>query len=119
MYRISKQFEFAASHVLEGLAPGHKCGRLHGHNYRIELVLESNDLDSTGFVEDYGGLADFRDYLASTLDHQHLNDALWNIGNPSAENLARHLYDIASKTHPFVAAVRVSETQATWAEYRP
>lgn len=116
-YRIAKSFEFAASHQLEGLAPDHKCARLHGHNYKVQLILESRVLSSEGFVEDYGDLADFRKYLDCRLDHRHLNDVLPEVGNPTAENLARHLWCVARHQHPDVIAVRVSETPNTWAEF--
>ena len=39
MFSISKQFHFCASHIIEGVPEGHPCGRLHGHNYVVELVL--------------------------------------------------------------------------------
>jgi 6-pyruvoyltetrahydropterin/6-carboxytetrahydropterin synthase len=50
VYRIAKTFHFSASHVIEGLPESHPCGRLHGHNYEVTLVLESDRLDRVGFV---------------------------------------------------------------------
>ena len=44
MYRIGKQFEFSSCHQLFGLAPGHKCGRRHGHNYKVQVVLRSDSI---------------------------------------------------------------------------
>lgn len=117
MYKITKQFQFSASHILEGLVEGHKCGRLHGHNYIVELELQSFRLDDTGFVIDYGDLSPFKQYIDENLDHRHLNDIMKN--QTSAENLARFLYDRAKERWSQVTAVRVSETAKTWAEYRP
>lgn len=118
MYRISKTFSFEASHVLEGLPEGHKCGQLHGHSYKVELVLTAKQLDERGFVIDFGDLASFGCWVKDHLDHAHLNDVVRE--QPSAENLAGLLWRIASDLlGDRVEAVRVLETAKTWAEYRP
>lgn len=117
MYRITKQFHFSASHVLLGLPDGHPCGRLHGHNYLVEIELSAGAVDDRGFVVDYGDLAPLKRYIDDTVDHRHLNDIV--PGQPSAENIARHLFDWCAALWPQVTAVRVSETPKTWAEYRP
>lgn len=117
MYTITKQFSFSASHALDRLPEGHPCARLHGHNYVVELVLQSAELNADGFVRDYNELAPFKNFIDEKLDHRHLNDV---INRPStAESLARFLYDLAKGMWPEVVAVRVSETPKTWAEYRP
>jgi len=116
LYRIAKRFAFSASHSLSTLEEGHPCSRLHGHNYEIELELSSDKLVD-GMVVDYGDLSDFKLWIDSMLDHRHLNDCLED--EPTAENMARALYEVAKVHHPEVSAVRVSETPKTWAEYRP
>jgi 6-pyruvoyltetrahydropterin/6-carboxytetrahydropterin synthase len=119
-YRISKQFTFDASHQLDTLPAGHKCARLHGHTYRAEIVLAAADVDEHGFIIDFADLTSLGTYIAGHLDHRHLNDVLEVPA--TSENLARHLYDWCT-THlnlpsrAYAAAVRVSETPATWAEY--
>ncbi|MFE4667815.1 6-pyruvoyl tetrahydropterin synthase family protein [Streptomyces sp. NPDC056716] len=117
--RITKKFEFSASHQLSGLAEGHQCARLHGHNYVVELELSADltELTPTGFVRDYGELAPFKSWLDGTLDHRHLNDLVDS--NPTAEHLAVWLYERWSKELPELTSVRISETPKTWAEYRP
>ncbi len=117
MYTISKQFSFSASHILDHLPEEHPCARLHGHNYVVEVVLESSELNADGFVKDYGDLEPLKSFIDEKLDHQHLNDVM--DGPTSAENIARFLYEFARGLWPEVAAVRVSETPRTWAEYRP
>jgi len=117
LYTIAKQFTFEASHVLSQLPQGHQCSRLHGHSYRVEIILQSPTLDGRGFVLDYGDLSDFRYLISSQLDHRHLNDVLKDIP-PTAENIARWLYDQAKKQYPQMIAIRVYETINTWAEYR-
>lgn len=117
MYTISKQFTFSASHQLVHLPQDHKCARLHGHNYTVEIVLASRDLDEYGFVVDYGDLEPFRRFIEEHLEHRHLNDVMPH--HTTAENIARWLYETACNLFPQTVAVRVSETARTWAEYRP
>lgn len=119
MYRITKQFAFSASHKLDHLPEEHPCARLHGHNYVVEVVLESRELNESGFVRDYGELAPLKSFIDERLDHRHLEDVLPEGMISSAENIARFLYDFAAARWPETAAVRVSETPKTWAEYRP
>lgn len=115
MYTISKEFHFSASHILHGLEEGHPCGRLHGHNYVIIVELSAYDVDENGFVEDYGKLKDIGKYIDENLDHRHLNDVL--IGQPSAENIARHFFEKFKHAHPMITAVYVKETPKTIAKY--
>lgn len=120
-YRIGKKFEFAASHQLVLLHPSHKCSRLHGHNYVVELTVTAplghEELDGNGFVKDYGELAPFKNYIDTMLDHRHLNDTLGD--KATAEVLAQHLFDVAKRYLPDVQiyCVRVQETPNTFAEY--
>jgi 6-pyruvoyltetrahydropterin/6-carboxytetrahydropterin synthase len=119
-YIIGKQFSFAASHHLDRLPPGHKCARLHGHTYSVQVLLESEEVDEAGFVADFADLDPLGRYIDTRLDHRDLNEAL-DI-QPSCELLARHLFgwcrDHLAAGH-LVAAVRVSESPGTWAEFRP
>lgn len=117
-YTISKQFEFSASHQLLGLADNHPCARHHGHNYKVAVELAATELNAVGFVVDYNDLKPLRDHIDTVFDHRHLNDVL--IVNPTAENIARYFF-VWCRQQPWgdkVVAVRVSETDKTWAEYR-
>ena len=115
MYKISKEFSFSASHQLEGLPQNHPCSKIHGHNYIVKVFLKSETLNETGFVRDYRELDSVKRYIDETLDHQHLNDVL--TFNPTAENIAKFLYDTFKKDIPEVYAVEVSETPKTSAIY--
>lgn len=120
--KISKDFGFSASHVLDGLPPTHKCTRLHGHSYRVRVTL-SGQADEMGFVLDLCELAWVREVIDAELDHRHLNDIL--DVNPTAENLAAWL---ARRIVTWLATrperhridgleVGVSETQSSWVVY--
>jgi 6-pyruvoyltetrahydropterin/6-carboxytetrahydropterin synthase len=90
---------------------------LHGHNYKIEVELQSQTLDSHGFVCDYLDLVILKNYIDDNLDHRHLNDVLGN-DNVTAEKIAKHLYDFCKKHWEQTSAIRVYETDKTCAEYR-
>lgn len=115
MYKISKQFAFSASHILKGLRDDHPCARLHGHNYVVTVHLKSENLDEYGFVKDYRELSFIKNYIDSYLDHRHLND-VFNV-NPTAENIAKKLFDIFSVQIPQLYAIEISETPKTTAVY--
>ncbi len=117
MFRISKEFSFSASHILDCLGEGHPCARLHGHNYVVTVHLQSENLDEYGFVVDYRDLQLVKDYIDNRLDHRHLNDLF--PFHPTAENIARHLYEQFRDSLPQMYAVEVSETPKTSAIYEP
>lgn len=122
MFTIAKRFSFAASHVLTAVPEGHKCRRLHGHNYEVEVVCAAAELDDSGMVVDYLALDPVGELIARTVDHRHLNDVI--DGEPTAERLAWWLYESLKSQLPAevagtLVAVRVHETPRTWAEYRP
>jgi 6-pyruvoyltetrahydropterin/6-carboxytetrahydropterin synthase len=131
-YRISKSWNFAASHTIDTLPEGHKCKRLHGHTYTVTLELSSEKLDEHGFVVDFAKLDAFGDWV-SELDHRHLNDVLRDtrldnkaemirraakFTNPTCENLADWILSQWKHCLPQLVAVRVSESPTTWAEVR-
>ena len=121
-YTIAKRFAFSASHTLSAVPEGHKCRRLHGHNYEIEVLCAAEELDDRGMVLDYFDLDPVKQFVDDTVDHRHLNDVL--PGEPTAERLAHWFYDSLRATLPPSVAerlvgIRVHETPKTWAEYRP
>ncbi len=118
MYTIYKEYHFSASHQLHDLPQDHPCSRMHGHNYVVEVELQSETLNKHGFVRDYRELDALKQYIDSKLDHRHLNDELGD-DNVTAENLAKHLYDWCKNKWEEVSAVRVRETPKSCAEYRP
>lgn len=117
-YRISKDFAFSASHQLHGLPDGHPCTRLHGHNYRVRVVVSANQLNSLDMVCDYANLDPLGDWIRDNLDHRHLNDVFTD-ANLTAEYLACCLLSVTDTQcllpDSRSLAVGVSETPKTWA----
>jgi 6-pyruvoyltetrahydropterin/6-carboxytetrahydropterin synthase len=101
---------FSAAHFLKGYKG--KCEKVHGHTFEVEAALRVEDLDAVGIGVDF---SEIKKALASVLpDHTLLNEAY--PFNPSAENLALHLYGELKKRYP-VRAVTVWESEDASATY--
>jgi 6-pyruvoyltetrahydropterin/6-carboxytetrahydropterin synthase len=119
-WTIEKHFDFEASHRLPHVPAGHKCGRMHGHSYRVVFRLETSQLltgEDAGMVFEYGKLAAVVSPLVDALDHRTLNDVR-GLDNPTTEILARWFFDSVRASLPFLAAVVVYESRTTRCEYR-
>lgn len=90
MFRARVIHTFSAAHRLREYQGD--CERLHGHNYRVEVVVQSPVLDSIGIVMDFRELKAMLKEVLGTLDHQYLNDLEpFRENNPSAEHIAQHI----------------------------
>lgn len=118
MFTIGKRFTFDAAHSLPHLPAEHKCSRLHGHTYTVEVELAAPHVTADGFVRDYGDLRVVKDWLDQHLDHRDLNAVVLDMPT-TAECLARYLYRVVKNLVPETTAVTVCETPSTWATYRP
>ncbi len=105
---IFKDFTFEAAHRLPHVPPGHKCARLHGHTFRVELHVRGPVGAQSGWVMDFADLkAAFRPLL-ERLDHHYLNE-IEGLENPTSENLARWIWQ-RLECHLPLARVVVRET---------
>ena len=126
MYFVTREFSFDSAHSLRGYKG--KCAQIHGHEYRVEVTCESNELDVLGMVIDFGILNKIlKEQISDVYDHTMLNDMKpFDVLNPTAENMAQVFYDIIV-THVshtvgrsvYVTSVRVWESSKSVAEYRP
>ena len=114
--KISQAFSFEAAHLLPNVAKGHRCRRLHGHSYRVELLLEGPVDPATGFVADFFAIEAAFKPLLERLDHRYLND-VEGLENPTAENIAIWIWERVKTALLQLASVIVFETQDCWAEY--
>jgi 6-pyruvoyltetrahydropterin/6-carboxytetrahydropterin synthase len=114
--KITQGFTFEAAHRLPRVPETHRCYRMHGHSYRVELRLEGPVSTDTGFVVDFFDVeAAFRPLL-ERLDHHCLNE-IEGLENPTAENIAIWIWDRIKPILPQTVAVLVYETPQCWAEY--
>lgn len=114
---LYKQFTFEAAHRLPNVPAGHKCARLHGHSFGVELRV-SGPLDpALGWVMDFADIkAAFRP-IHDQLDHHYLNE-IPGLENPTSEVLAVWIWDRLKPTLPMLSAVIVRETCTSGCEYR-
>jgi len=92
MHEITLRKCFSAAHNLREYRG--KCERLHGHNYRVDIVLCSARLNATGMVMDFQEVKRLAALVMDKLDHAYLNEvAPFDDLNPTAENVACHIAD--------------------------
>lgn len=114
--KISQAFKFEAAHRLPNVPATHRCSRLHGHSYRVEVQLDGPVDLRTGFVVDFFDIeSSFADIMGA-LDHRCLNEVA-GLENPTAENIAIWIWDRLKPGLAQISAVRVYETADCWAEY--
>jgi 6-pyruvoyltetrahydropterin/6-carboxytetrahydropterin synthase len=110
LVRIGRTYRFESAHFLPEVPPGHRCRNLHGHNYRVEIVVFGG-LDSRGFVKDFAEIDAEVAPLVMQLDHKLLNEVK-GLENPTAEIIARWFLDRIEDCE----RVRVWENDDCWAE---
>ena len=94
MYSVRVEADFAAAHFLTHYHG--KCERLHGHNYRLRLWARGETLDEGGMLLDFGILKGALREVAAELDHRNLNDIQEFASDPSAERIAKYVFDRVS-----------------------
>ena len=114
--RITQAFTFEAAHRLPRVPATHRCHRMHGHSYRVELRLDGPVDPVTGFVIDFFDVEAAFGPLLARLDHYCLNE-IEGLENPTAEHIAIWIWTRIKPTLPLLSAVTVYETPLCWAEY--
>ncbi len=115
--RLAREFRFEAAHRLPNVPEGHKCARLHGHSFRVDLVCEGEVESHEGWLVDFAEIKRAFSPLLEQLDHRYLND-VEGLDNPTAENLAKWIWIRLKPALPLLAEVIVAETCTARCEYR-
>ena len=113
---IFKEFTFEAAHRLPNVPADHKCARLHGHSYRVEIHVTGEVGERSGWVMDFADLKDAFAPLYEQLDHRYLNE-VEGLDNPTSEVLARWIWDRLTDALP-LSEVLVRETCTSGCAYR-
>ena len=93
MYELTVDSNFSAAHFLQGYMGD--CARMHGHNWKVSLTVGANSLVEIGLCMDFKDIASILDEIVDSFDHRVLNDLkILNGCNPTAENLARIIFDL-------------------------
>jgi 6-pyruvoyltetrahydropterin/6-carboxytetrahydropterin synthase len=123
MYQVTVEDSFAAGHFLRNYRG--KCENPHGHNYKVRITLQGEELDKAGLLLDFKELKQVMKPVIDRLDHQMINEVEpFTTINPSAENLAKYFFDetnrsLARRTDGRVSVkdVTIYETDTTTATY--
>ncbi len=114
---IFKQFTFEAAHDLPNAPPDHKCRRLHGHSYRVTIVVRGELEAEQGWVMDFADLKDAFAECREALDHRYLND-IPGLENPTAERIAIWIWQKLVSRLLGLAEIRIDETCTAGCVYR-
>jgi len=126
MFEVSAEQTFAAGHALRGYKG--KCENVHGHNYRIRVTIEGEQLNSIGLLVDFVVMKRLMKEIIEYWDHKFINDLPpFDKINPTAENMAKWFFEQmqkglengAAEVPARVTEVRVWETERNIAVYRP
>ena len=122
MYQSAITATFSAAHYLRNYRG--KCENLHGHNWKVEVVVETEVLDDAGMGLDFTVLKRRTAEVLAGLDHKTLNEVTpFSEENPSSENIARHIFNalegMVDDGRVRLRSVKVWESDTSWAEYRP
>ena len=113
---IFKTFRIEAAHRLPNVPAGHKCARLHGHSFAIELQVSGDLGAESGWVMDFADLNQAFQPLYERLDHHYLNE-VEGLENPTSERLAVWIWERLKPVLPQLSAVTVHETCTSGCRY--
>jgi 6-pyruvoyltetrahydropterin/6-carboxytetrahydropterin synthase len=124
MFEVAVEQGFASAHALRNYKG--RCENTHGHNWRVEVVIEGERLDDTGMLVDFIDVKNLMARIIDPIDHQFLNEIPpFDVVNPSAENIAEYFYQkmreglTDTPVAVRISAVKVWETDIQSATYRP
>ncbi len=114
---IYKKFSIEAAHLLPNLPEDHKCRRLHGHSFMVEVHVDGEVDRDTGWVMDFADISRVFQPVFEQLDHHYLNE-IEGLENPTSENLAIWIWNRLKPELPALSAVHVQETCTAGCVYR-
>lgn len=109
---VFKIFTVEAAHWLPHVPPGHRCARLHGHTFSIEIRVQGEVGADSGWVQDFADLQSAFQPLLERLDHQCLNE-IEGLENPTSENLARWIWTRLQPVMPGLSRITVQENRTS------
>jgi 6-pyruvoyltetrahydropterin/6-carboxytetrahydropterin synthase len=114
---LRKTFQFEAAHKLPNVPADHKCARLHGHSFRVEVAVAGECDPRLGWLMDYAEISEAFKPLLDRLDHYYLNE-IPGLENATSENLAKWIWDRLKPKLPMLTEILVAETCMSRCIYR-
>jgi 6-pyruvoyltetrahydropterin/6-carboxytetrahydropterin synthase len=114
---LRKTFQFEAAHLLPHLPKSHKCRRLHGHSFKVEVVLAGECDPKLGWLMDYAEISEAFKPILEKLDHYYLNE-IPGLENPTSENVAVWIWTRLKPKLPQLLEIVVAETCLSRCIYR-
>jgi 6-pyruvoyltetrahydropterin/6-carboxytetrahydropterin synthase len=114
---LRKSFQFEAAHLLPKLPASHKCRRLHGHSFKVDIVVAGDCDPELGWLIDYADISAAFHPLWEQLDHRYLNEVP-GLENPTSESIAIWIWDRLKPRLPLLTEVMVAETCTAKCVYR-
>jgi 6-pyruvoyltetrahydropterin/6-carboxytetrahydropterin synthase len=108
--QIFRDFEFESAHWLPHVPEGHKCKRMHGHGYRLRVVIEGSPDPRLGWIMDFGEVKAIVGEVIGRLDHRCLNE-IKGLENPTAEAIAVWIWDQLRPKLAALARLELRETE--------
>jgi len=115
--RLTKDFSFEAAQTLPNVPEGHKCRQMHGHSFRIEISVEGEVDEATGWFYDHARISRAMNPMLDQLDHSYLNE-IEGLENPTIENMCRWFWERLSPQLPGLAEIVIHETPTARCSYR-
>ena len=114
---LRKSFQFEAAHLLPHLPKTHKCRRLHGHSFQVEVAVNGELDPKLGWVMDYAEISSAFKPIWEKLDHYYLNE-ISGLANPTSENVAAWIWKKLKPKLPLLTEIIVAETCTARCVYR-
>lgn len=115
--RLSKSFGFEAAHWLPCFPEGHKCRRMHGHSFRVDVIVEGELDPSVGYLIDFADIKRATEPIERALDHRCLNE-IAGLENPTSEMVAAWIWARLKPELPMLSEIVVHETCTSTCHFR-
>lgn len=115
--RLTKDFRFESAQTLPNVPSTHKCGRMHGHSFLVEISVEGDVNPATGWIYDHAEISRAMDPIVEMLDHAYLNEVP-GLENPTIELMAGWLWRKLAPQLPGLAEIVIHETPTARCSYR-
>jgi 6-pyruvoyltetrahydropterin/6-carboxytetrahydropterin synthase len=113
---IYKEFSFDSAHFLPHVPDGHKCKNMHGHTYKLRVILKGQPDPVLGWIMDFKDLKDIVGKVIDQLDHKLIND-IEGLENPTAENITIWIWNQIHSLLPQLNRIELYETPTTGVIY--